>query len=61
MSEKELFTCRYCKQKVPKGIARCPYCGTFNPTMDTKRSLKWTIGAIVVLYLAGYLYHVAKG
>jgi len=43
--------CNYCGASIEKGIKSCPYCGTVNPSMDTKSALLWTVGVLVVLYL----------
>jgi|GEM_PF-2116316 len=47
--------CRYCKHDVPKGIRRCPYCGTLNPTVTPKDAFVWTVGVIVAIYLLGFV------
>jgi RNA polymerase subunit RPABC4/transcription elongation factor Spt4 len=52
---KKKVACRYCKQEVPKGIRRCPYCGTLNPTVTAKEAMKWTIGVIVFIYILGFV------
>jgi len=53
--EKKMVPCRYCKHEVEKGIRRCPYCGTHNPSMNVKQALVWTVGFIVFLYLAAFI------
>ena len=52
---KDELPCRYCKQPVSKGDKRCPHCGTFNPSMDVKRTMVWTVGVIAALYIAAFI------
>ena len=53
--------CRYCKLEVDKGIKRCPYCGTHNPSMGVKRAMIWTISMIIVLYLGAFILQQFQG
>ncbi len=53
--EKKKVPCRYCKQDVEKGIRRCPYCGTHNPSMNVKQAFVWTVGFIVFLYFTAFV------
>ena len=59
--EKKKVPCRYCKHEVEKGIRRCPYCGTHNPSMNVRQALIWTVSAILFLYLLAFVLQVAKG
>jgi len=54
--KENMKSCRYCGGEVEKGARRCPHCGTRNPTMGTKDAMIWTVGMILVLYIALYLY-----
>jgi len=63
MTEKESKTvpCRYCKHEVEKGIRRCPYCGTHNPSMNVKQAFVWTVSGILFLYLLAFVLQSVKG
>jgi len=58
--EKNEVPCRYCKQPVTTGTKRCPHCGTFNPSMDVKRAMVWTVVTIGVFYLINFIIQVAR-
>jgi Zn finger protein HypA/HybF involved in hydrogenase expression len=58
--EKNEVPCRYCKQPVNTGIKRCPHCGTFNPSMNVKRAMVWTVATIAMLYLASFVMQVLR-
>jgi len=49
--------CSYCKHSVEKGIKACPYCGTLNPTQNTKEALVWTVGMILFFGVVYYLFN----
>lgn len=46
--------CRMCKREVESKIKRCPYCGTFNPTLKVKEI--WIGIAFVLATMAVYMY-----
>ncbi len=58
MSEKEskktYVPCRYCKQEIRLNSRRCPYCGTFNPTVKQKEIIITTVVMIIILYIASF-------
>ena len=54
MEETNLKKCRNCSYDLKKGIGRCPYCGTVNPTVDTKDIFKVMFIIIFVMFIYSY-------
>ncbi|MEZ9233274.1 hypothetical protein AB4259_19560 [Vibrio amylolyticus] len=48
MTDKNILTCRACKEEVKKGATKCPHCGENNP-IQTKA--KGCLGAIVFIFI----------
>ena len=39
---------------IEKGVKNCPHCNTVNPSVRVKEVMLWTIGMVVVLYIASF-------
>lgn len=53
MKSKEV-KCHFCKSMIEKGVKNCPQCNTVNPSVRVKEVMLWTIGMVVVLYIASF-------
>jgi RNA polymerase subunit RPABC4/transcription elongation factor Spt4 len=52
--KKSYTPCRYCKQEIRLNTRRCPYCGTFNPTVKIKDIIITTVAIVAVLYALSF-------
>jgi len=53
MKSKEV-KCHFCDAMIEKGVKNCPHCNTVNPSVRVKEVMLWTLGMVVVLYIASF-------
>lgn len=50
----KLEPCRYCKAEIKPKQGRCPYCGTFNPTIKLKEIFLGIAGVLLFMSIVTY-------
>ena len=57
MEDEKIYTCRHCKHELLTRAGRCPYCGTFNPTVHIKEIVTTMAFVLAVMYAYTYFVH----